>query len=59
MLQNWDRMVMILIGLGVTIYTLLGGWRLWRSGQTGPAIGIGLLALAAMILPVILAVLSG
>lgn len=50
-MQDWDRMVMILIGGGVAVYTCIPGWRFWRQQQTRAAIGTFLLAVATVALP--------
>ncbi|MFZ5823308.1 MAG: hypothetical protein ACOY94_03000 [Bacillota bacterium] len=29
-MQDWDRLVIILVGAGVSIYTGLDGYKLWK-----------------------------
>lgn len=55
-MQDWDRLAMLIIGIGVACYTLYGGWRHWRAGQRSAAFGTLLLALATVIMPILLVV---
>jgi uncharacterized membrane protein len=57
-LQNWDRLVMILIGGGVAVYSGYGGWRSWQKQEKQAAIGAFLLAAATVALPIALAIFS-
>ena len=54
MVQDWDRLIMVLLGGGVAAYTLYGAWKLWRQRQRKAAIGALLLAAGAVALPLVL-----
>lgn len=58
MIQDWDRLVMIGVGLGVSLYTGIQGWQFWRRRNRWAALGAALLALVAGGLPVALVLLA-
>jgi hypothetical protein len=58
-LQNWDRLLMILLGGGVAVYTGYGGWRSWRRQERQAAVGAFILAGAVVVLPILLSLFSG
>lgn len=57
-MQDWDRMVMIAVGVLVSLWTGRDGWRLWRKANYLGVVGVGLLILAAIGVPVALAVFA-
>ena len=57
-MQEWDRLVMIVIGAGVSIWTAREGWRLWKAGNTTGAVGVLLLILTALAVPLVLALFA-
>jgi hypothetical protein len=50
---------MIVLGGGVAVYTVYGGWRLWRNQERQAAVGAFLLAGAVVVLPILLSLFSG
>lgn len=58
-MQDWDRLVMVLIGGVVAAYTGYGGWRFWRQQEKGAAIGAFVLAVTTLALPIALAIFGG
>lgn len=54
-MQDWDRIVFVLLGGGVAIYTGYAGWRAWRQQQKGEAVGAFILAAATVAVPLVLA----
>lgn len=57
-MQDWDRLVFVLLGGGVALYTGYGGWRAWKQRQKGEAVGAFVLALATAVVPLVLAFLG-
>ena len=58
-MQDWDRLVMIGIGGGATIYSAVVAWRLWGQAQRRAAVGLFLLGLSASAVPAVLAMVGG
>ena len=58
-MQDWDKLVMVLLGIGVAAYTGYRGVQFWRKENRGGAVGAFFLALVAVALPVMLAVSGG
>ncbi|HEY3364944.1 MAG TPA: hypothetical protein VGK74_07835 [Symbiobacteriaceae bacterium] len=58
-MQNWDRLVIVVVGGGVAAYTVYGGWGLWKQQQRGAAVGAVVLAVVAVALPLILWAVGG
>ncbi|MFZ5814537.1 MAG: hypothetical protein ACOY93_04465 [Bacillota bacterium] len=58
-MQDWDRLVVVLFGAGVAIYSGYGGWRFWQQQNRGAAYGSIFLALVSVLLPLLLAVQGG
>jgi uncharacterized membrane protein len=57
-MQDWDRLVFVLLGGGVAVYTGYLGWRAWREQHKSEAVGAVLLALATVVVPIVLAMLG-
>jgi hypothetical protein len=57
-MQDWDRLVMIIVGAAVAIYTGIDGWKLWKRKNWLAVCGIGLLMLSAVGLPIMLAMFA-
>ncbi|MFZ5825289.1 MAG: hypothetical protein ACOY94_13320 [Bacillota bacterium] len=58
-MQDWDRLVMVLLGGGVALHSCYVAWRLWGAQNRGGAFGSLFLALVAVALPVMLALSGG
>lgn len=58
-MQDWDRLVAVLVGAGVGAFTGYRGWRYLRGGETLAAVGTLLIAGATVVLPLLLAALGG
>jgi hypothetical protein len=56
--QDWDRLVMIAVGVLVSIYTGYQGRSFWRRRQYLALAGIGVLILGAIAVPVVLALFT-
>lgn len=54
MMQDWDRLAMILVGFLVSLYTGWAGWKFWRKRNLLAVAGVIFLILSAIGLPVIL-----
>lgn|GEM_PF-2266273 len=54
-MQDWDRWVMVLVGLLVSAYAARDGWRLWKKRKYLAVTGIGILILGAVGVPALLA----
>lgn len=57
-MQDWDRMVMIGVGVLISLYTARDGWRLWKKSRYLAVAGVVLLILAAIGVPVALALFA-
>lgn len=57
-MQDWDRLVMIGLGLLVAAYTGRDAYRYWRRRRLRAVAGIGLLMVATVLVPVLLALLA-
>lgn len=57
-MQEWDRLAMLGVGLLVSLYTGRDGWRLWRRGKYLAVAGVAVLILAAIGLPIALALFA-
>lgn len=57
-MQEWDRVAMLFVGLGVAGYTLYQGWQLWRQANRKAAVGAAVLAVATVGVPAVLALLT-
>lgn len=58
-MQDWDRLMMILLGGGVAIYTGYTGWRSWKEKKKKAALGAFLLAAVTALMPLALAMFGG
>lgn len=58
-MQDWDRLAFLVVGAGIAIHTLYGGWKLWRQENRGGALGALFLALVAIAVPIGLMVFAG
>lgn len=58
-MQDWDRLVMVIVGAGVALSSLVGGYKSWRAQQRSAAVGALLLAVMTLALPVALALFGG
>lgn len=58
-MQDWDRLVLILIGAGVAAHTGYAGWRLWRRQNRGGALGAFFLAAVSVLAPILLSAFGG
>lgn len=57
-MQDWDRLIFVVLGGGVAVYTGYGGWRAWQQKLKSEAVGAFLLALATVAVPFALALLG-
>ncbi len=57
-MQNWDRLAMLVVGALVSLYAGIDGYRWWRKGRKLAVIGVALLILAALAVPLALALFS-
>ncbi|MGE5674490.1 MAG: hypothetical protein ACM3XM_11515 [Mycobacterium leprae] len=55
-MQNWDRLVMLLMGGSVLLYCCYHAWRAWRGQQRLAAVGHILLGVCALALPLALVI---
>lgn len=55
-MQDWDQLVMILIGGGVAIYSGYMAWAAWRQRQRWAAAGHILLGACTVALPLLVAI---
>jgi len=58
-MQDWDRLVTIIFGVGVAGYKVYTGWKARKTGGGLALAGAVLLAGACLALPVVLAVFGG
>ncbi len=57
-MQEWDRLAMIGVGVLVSLYTGWQGRPYWKRRQFLPLAGLGILIVAAIAVPVALALFS-
>lgn len=57
-MQDWDRWVMVGVGVLVSGYTVYQAWPLWRKRKYLALAGVGVLVLAAIATPLALMLLS-
>lgn len=57
-MQDWDRLVMMGVGVAVSVYAGIDGYRLWRRKKYMAAVGVGILIFATIAVPVALALLA-
>lgn len=57
-MQDWDRLVIILVGAVVSIYAGIDGYKLWKRERWLGVAGVALLIVGAIGVPVLLALLS-
>ncbi len=58
-MQDWDQLVMVLLGVGVALHTGYLAWQMWRKQNRGGALGALFLALLVILMPVLLAMEGG
>ncbi|HYF94481.1 MAG TPA: hypothetical protein VD969_19855 [Symbiobacteriaceae bacterium] len=58
-MQDWDRVMMMLLGGGVSVYTGYQGWRYWQQANRKAAAGAAVLSVAAVGVPLALSLLGG
>jgi hypothetical protein len=57
-MQDWDRLVMLGVGVLVSIYTGYQGRTFWTQRKWLPLAGVGVLILASLLVPLALALFS-
>lgn len=57
-MQDWDRLVMIGVGVLVGVYTMYQARQPWKKKNWLAVWGLGLLTGAAVVVPIVLAMFS-
>jgi hypothetical protein len=55
-MQDWDQLVMALIGVGVAIYSGYQAWVAWQRGQRWATAGHIMLGFCTIALPLLVAI---
>jgi len=58
-MQNWDRIVFLVLAVPLATYQGYVCWQSWRQANYDAAAGAGLLVIATIVLPVLLAMAGG
>ena len=58
-MQDWDRLVLLIVSLPLVIHQGYVGWQSWRKSAYDAVVGAFLLAVLCVALPITLAMMTG
>lgn len=52
-MADWDSWILVFLGAGASGFSAVMAWQSWRRQEIRPAVGLSLLAMAAIVLPIL------